>query len=162
MKGHERRHDRQPRRTAERHRFEEVAAGMSLLEQGQNRIVDRFDGRRHEQAAGLAQARKQLAMPEQMFHLDRDVIGQRRVGGVQRLDNAERVRRPVEEIRVPERDVLRASGHLRGHIGEDDVGLHDTELTAIDRDHGAMPAQVTAPPARLGVADDPARPVAPL
>ena len=40
-------------------------------------------------------------MPEQVFHFDRDVVGQRRVGGVQRLDNAERVRRPVEEFGSP-------------------------------------------------------------
>ena len=40
--------------------------------------------------------------------------------------------------------------------------LHDTELTVIDRDHGTMAAQVTASPARLGVADNPARPVGAL
>ena len=63
MKGDERGRDRQPRRTAQRHGVEEIAAGMPLLEQSQDTIVDRFDGSRHEQAAGFAQARSSSRCP---------------------------------------------------------------------------------------------------
>ena len=56
----------------------------------------------------------------------------------------------------------RARRHLRGDVGQHDVGLHDAELAVVDRHDGTMAAQMTASAAGLGVADDPARAVAEL
>jgi hypothetical protein len=61
------------------------------------------------------------AVFEQVLDLDGDVIGHVRVGSVQGLDDADRVRRPVEEIGVAKGDVPGARGNLTRNIREHDV-----------------------------------------
>ncbi len=99
--------------------------------------------------------RQQIAMPQQMLDLDRDVVAHVRMRRVQRVDDAHRVRRAVEEIGIAERDVRGAGGDLRGDVGEHDVRLHDAELPVVDRHDRTMPAQMPAAAARFGVADEP-------
>src|SRR5690349_23602927 len=97
-----------------------------------------------------------------MLDLDRDVEGDIGVGGMQRPDDAPRVARPVEEIRIAERDVARPGENLRIDVGQDDLGLHDAELAVVDRDDWTVPAEMTAAAARFGVSDDGARAVGAL
>ena len=128
---------------------------MTLVEQGQDAIVDGLDRACHEEAAGLAQPGQPIAVVEQVLHLDGHIVGQLRMRKVERLDNAKRVRRTVEEIWIAEREVLRARRDLGGNIGEHDLGLHDTELSVVNRHDRTVPAEMTTPAAGFGVADDP-------
>ena len=89
-----------------------------------------------------------------MLDLDGDVVGDLRVRGVQRVDDAHRVRRTVEEIGIAERDVLRRRPRPARDVGEHDVGLHDAELSLVDRHDRAMAAQMLAAAAGFGVPDD--------
>ena len=88
--------------TAQRQRALEIGASMVLVEIAQDPIVHRFDGRGDEQAAALAEHRQQHGVVEQVLNLDRGVERQLRKARVHGLDHLERVRRPVEEIRVAE------------------------------------------------------------
>ena len=64
MKGDEGGHERQTRLAAARDRVDEILAGVSLVEQTEHGVVDRFDGARHEEAARGGETRKQLAMTQ--------------------------------------------------------------------------------------------------
>ena len=99
-------------------------------------------------------------MLEQVFDLDRDVVGQRRMGTMQAVRDTHRVRGPVEEIRVAKRDVLGAGGHLRIHVSQHDVLLHDPKLTVVNRHDRAVAAEMPAPAARFRVARDPGSAIA--
>ena len=100
-----------------------------------------------------------VAVAQQVLDLDRDVVGQRRMPRVQRLDDAPRVRRAVEEVGIAEGDVLGAGGDLLIDVGEHDVDRHDAELAVVDRHDRAMPAAVLAAARRLGGAGDAPRAV---
>ena len=93
-------------------------------------------------------------MLQQMLDLDRDVVGHVGMRGVQRLDDAHRVRRAVEEIGIAEGDVLGARRDLRRDVREHDVRLHDAELPVVDRHDRTVTAEMPAAAARLRVADD--------
>src|SRR5215510_11642322 len=90
-------------------------------------------------------------MLQQMFDLDRDIVGEIRMRLVKRVDDSHGVRRTVEEIRIAERDVLSAGRYLRRYVREDDVGLHDAELAVVDRNDRTVPAEVPAAAACLRV-----------
>src|SRR5437870_472961 len=96
----------------------------------------------------------QIAMMQQVLHLDRDVVGDLRVRSVQCLDYAQGVGRTVEEIRIAERDVLSAGADLRIDISEHDLRSHDSKLPAIDGDHRTVATYVLAPAARFGRTHD--------
>ena len=82
--------------------------------------------------------------------------------GVEPFDNPHRVRGPVEEVRIAERDVAGACRDLTRDVGEDDLGLHHAELAVVDRDDRTVAAQMTAAAARLGVTDQRARAISAL
>ena len=90
----------------------------------------------------------------QVLDLDRDVVADAGELARQRLDDAQGVRRTVEEVGIAERDVLRARRDLRADVGEDDVGVDGAEAAVVDRDDRTVPAAVFAPARRLRVADD--------
>ena len=81
---------------------------------------------------------------------------------MQRFDDATSVGGAVEEIGIAEGDMVRARADLRRDVGLHDVGLHDSELTVVNRHHRAVPAQMTTSSAGLGVADQRARAVGTL
>jgi len=65
----------------------------------------------------------------------------------------------IEEIRIPESDVLRASLHLLANIRENDFLLYDPKLSSIDGDDWAMLAEVLASAAGFSVPDHSVRTV---
>ena len=68
--------------------------------------------------------------------------------------DAQRVRRPVQEIGIAEVDVARAGRDLRAHVVEHDVGGHGEEAATVHGRNRAVPAQVLAAARRLDVAGD--------
>ena len=129
---------------------------MSLLEPGQHGVIDRLHGRRDEQATGVAQDAHQLDVPDDVFHLDHDVVGEAWPLARESFDDAPRVGGAVEEVGIPERDVLRAGRHLVPDVPEHRVGLHHAELTVVHGHDRAVTASVLAPAGRLRVARNPA------
>ena len=98
-------------------------------------------------------------MLQQMLDLDDRIVSERREFAMQRFNDAPRVRRAVEEIRIAERDVRGALLHLRADVGQHDVDGDDAELAVVDRDDRAMPAAMLAAARRIGRADGLARSV---
>ena len=88
----------------------------------------------------------------QMLNFDRGVVSDRRKRGMEHLYDAHRMRRAIEEIGIAEGDVARARFHLPPDVFEHGIPLHNTKLALIDRNDGAMAAQMFASPACLGVA----------
>ena len=71
------------------------------------------------------------------------------------IHDVESMANPIEEIRVPEGDVLRASIHLGADVLKYDLAWYDTELAIVDRHDRAMTTTVFAAAARFGVTDNP-------
>ena len=61
---------------------DEIGIGMTLIEPGENRVVNRFDGAGHEQASGIAERPQVLGVLEQVIDLDRHVVGEARMFAV--------------------------------------------------------------------------------
>ena len=141
--------------------LEEILTRVAFFQAGQHGIVDRFDRAGDEQAAGLLQRRKQLAMLLEMFDLDGRVVGDVGEFGVERFHDAHGVRGAVEEIGIAEGDVARARGDLLPDILEHHLALHHAKLSLVHRDHGTVPAQMLAAAAGLGVPGDCFRSVLP-
>ena len=133
----------------------EVGARVPLLEPREHAVVDGFDRGRDERAAGVAQARQHAGVLEQVLDLDRHVVGHAAELAGEPFDDRQRVSDAVEEVRIAERHVPRAGGHLRPHVGQDDVDRHDAESAVVDRDDRTVPAAMLAAAAGLGVADRP-------
>ena len=135
---------------------DEVAPCMPFVEQLEDAVVDRLHRRGDEQAAGGGQPRQVAGLVQQVLDLYGHVVGE---GGEFRgepLNQAQGMAHAVEEIRIPEGDVPRTRGDLPADVLHHHIRLDDAEASAIDRHHRAVPAQMLAPAAGLGVADRPA------
>ena len=73
---------------------------------------------------------------------------------MQPLYDLDRMARAVEEVRVAERDVLRARLDKVGDFCLDHITLHHAELALIHRHYRAMPTHVLTATCRLSVPDD--------
>ncbi len=91
-------------------------------------------------------------MREQMLDLDGHVVADVGMPRRQALDHAARMCRAVEEIRVAERDVLRAGRDLLGDVGEHGLDRHDPHAALVDRHDRAVRAGMQAAARGLGVA----------
>ena len=145
--------ERQADRAHERHTLQEIGAGVAFVEFGEDCVVERFDGAGDEGAVGPLQDGEQVAVLEEMLHLDGDVVAEPGPLRVQRFDDGDGVAGAVEEIGVAESDVGGAGGHLAADVLEHDIRLHDAEEAAVDGDHGAVAAEVLAAAGGFGVAD---------
>src|SRR5882762_822796 len=93
-------------------------------------------------------------MLPQVFDLDRYVVAELGKLLMHRLDNRERVRWPIEEIRIAERDVPRARSNLLADIRKNNVAFDHAKRAVIHRHDRAMPAKMFAAARRLGRACD--------
>src|SRR5437667_323675 len=73
------------------YRFDEVRARVPLLQPREDGVVHGFDGARYEGASRFLEPREHVAMTKQVLHLDRDVVADRRIRRVQRLDDSHRM-----------------------------------------------------------------------
>jgi hypothetical protein len=90
-----------------------------------------------------------------VLDFDGHVVGDVRPAAVQGFRDAHGVGGAVEEVGVAKGDVLGSGGNLAGDVFQHHVRLHDEEAPAVDRNDGAVAAEVLAAAAGLGVADDP-------
>ena len=124
---------------------------MALIEKLQNAVIERFDGTHHECTPGIPQGRQKFGLLKQVFDLDRSVVGQLRKFAMQSLDQLDGVRRPVKEVGIAERNVLRSRLDLLANVGQHNLALHHAKFSLVNRDYRAMPAQVLAPATGLGI-----------
>src|SRR5487761_1780974 len=90
-------------------------------------------------------------MLEQMLDFDGRIIGESRKFLMQGFDKRNGMSDAVKKIRIAERDVLGAGGHLLANISENHVALDHAKNSVIDRHNGAMAAQMFAAAARFRV-----------
>src|SRR4029078_3938948 len=95
-------------------------------------------------AAGGDQPRQQGGLLLQMLDLDGRVVADAGKLPRERVDDGQRVRGAVEEVRIAEGDVLRAGGYLRANVGEHDIRRHRAEPAVVERDDRAGSAAMIA------------------
>ncbi len=89
-------------------------------------------------------------MAQQVLNLDRNVVRQARMLGVQGFHDGLRVSGAVEKIGVAKRNMFRAGGHLLPHILNHDFARHHSKRAVVDGHDGTVPAEMFASAARLG------------
>ncbi len=60
----------------------------------------------------------------------------------------------VKEVRIAEGNMLRSRLDLLANVGQHHIALNHTKFSFVNRDYGAMPAQVLAPAAGLGISGE--------
>src|SRR3989441_2969933 len=95
-----------------------------------------------------------LGVAEQVFNLNRYIIGKLGKLRMQCLHQGDSMTNAVEKIRIAKGDVLGPSRDLLSDIRQDHVTLHNPETPLIDWHNRAMAAQVLTATARLGIARD--------
>ena len=133
----------------------EVGRGVVLAKAREDLVVDRLHRRGNEEAPRVAERREIRPPAEQVLDLDGGVEGEEGMLRVHRLHDPQGMGRTVEEVRITERDVLRAGRDLLPDVGEDHLARHHPEAPVVHRDDGAVAAEVLAAPARLREPDDP-------
>src|SRR6266403_3239561 len=93
-------------------------------------------------------------MLPQVFDLDRYVVAELGKLSMHRLDNRKRVRWPIEEIRIAERDVPRARSNLLLDICKSEFAFDHAKRDVVHRHNRAVPAKMLAPARRLGRASN--------
>ena len=88
-------------------------------------------------------------MLSQVFDFNGHVIAELREFTMRGFDNGERVPRSVEEVRIAERDVLRASVNLLADIIQHDVALNHAERAVVHWHDRTVPAKMFASRASL-------------
>ena len=151
---HERWLEHQSELAETHHYLEEIGACVSLIQSREDGVIHRFDGRRDEQAAGIAQLIEMLGVAQQVLNFDGDVVTEPREFAVERLDDGHGVGGAVEEVGITEGDVLGPRFDLTANVFEHHVALHDTEKATINRHNRTMAAEMLAAAARLRVACD--------
>jgi hypothetical protein len=95
-----------------------------------------------------------MRMTQDVLDLDRGVVGQVRELFRNRLNETAGVSRPVEEIGIAKRDVLRTRRDLRPDVVHDHVDRNGAKRPAVDRHDRTVPAQVLAPARGVGRSND--------
>ena len=124
---------------------------MAFIEKLQNAVIERLDGAHHECTPGIPQGRQKFGLLEQVLDLDRSVVGQLRKFAMQSLYQFDGMRWPIKEVGIAERNVLGSGLNLLANVGQHNIALHHTKFSFVNRNYWAMPAQVLAPAAGLGV-----------
>ena len=86
-----------------------------------------------------------------MFNFDGGVVGELRMLGVKGFDDARGVGDAVKKIGITEGDVFGAGLHLLANVRQDDFLRDDAKLAVVNRDDGAMAAEVFAAARGFGV-----------
>src|SRR4029077_9673255 len=100
---------------------------MSFCQAREDGVIDGLDGTGDKKTAGIEKPRQRFGMLQQVLDLDRNVVRELRKFPMHGLDDSERVRRPIKEIRIAERDVLGAGIYLLADIFQHDIPLNDAE-----------------------------------
>ena len=152
--GHQGRLQGDSRLVQDLERLGNVRGRVALAEPREDVVGCGLNCRDHEAAAGLGEAAEVGAMLQDVLDLRGEVVGHVGILVVERLGHATRVARAVQEVRIGEADVACAGGNLGAHVGQDGLGRHGEEAAAVDRNHGAVAAEVQTPTAGLDRAGD--------
>src|SRR4051794_17666837 len=89
-----------------------------------------------------------------MLDLDSHIIGNRGEFPMERFHNRDGMKRSIEEVWIAKGNVRSAHLNLLANISNDNVPLHHSEPSTIDRWNGAVTAKVLAATRGLCIADD--------
>src|SRR5207253_8507704 len=152
---HESRMKRQAEFAERLHDAEKILARVSLVEELQHRIIQRFDRTDHKKTARIAKRGQVLLIFEQVLYRDGHVVCHGRKFPMKYLRQFHRVTNAVKEIRIAEGDVLRPRGHLAPNVFEHHVAVDDSKHSLVNRYDWAMPAKMLASAARFRGTNDP-------
>jgi len=130
---------------------EEVAAGVALFQFEEDFVIERFDCAGDEQATGACESWQSIRVTEQMLDFYRYVVGEIRMSSVKSLHDARGMGDAVEKIWIAEGNVLRACFDLLTNVGENNIERDNVKLSSINRNDGAMTAEMFAAARRFGV-----------
>ena len=133
--------------------LDRLRSRVPLVEPDEDVVVDGLERAHDEQTPALGHLVPDLVSFEHVLDLGGDVEGELGPALVQRAHDSQRMAPPVEEIRVPEGDVLRSEFNELIDVGEHDVRRNEPDSPSIDHGNRAVPALVRAPVAGLDVAD---------
>jgi len=139
--------------------MQEILASVSLVERAENRVIEIFDSADDKQAAGFFQLGQARFVLSEMLDFYGDVVRYAGKLAMKFFHKLHGVSNTVEEIRIAERNVLCAGGDLLANILQHDIAAHDAKYAFVNRNNGAMAAEMFAATAGLRGTDD-AKPAA--
>ena len=134
---------------------EHIRSVVSLFQVSQHHVAERLDGRYDKGTTLCDQLRHDRSMFQDVLDFRRDVKAQIGKLVVHGPNDAQRVLRSIQKVRVAVGDVFRPGAHQATDVLQDDRLGNDKEPSPIDRRDRAMQAQVQAAPARFHVACQP-------
>src|SRR5262249_19575732 len=112
---------RQSRIRTELQGAQKVGACVALVQLAKDFVIQRLDGTGDEEATRLDQLGESMAVTEQVFNLDGDIVGQLRKLRMQPIYNARGVSDPVEKVGIAKSNVLRTRSDLLANIGQNNL-----------------------------------------
>src|SRR5712664_201008 len=128
---------------------QEILACVAFVEEFQNGIVYRLNRTDDEETASIAKSGEMLFVFAQVLDFNRYVVGELREFPVEFLNEFHGVADAVEEVRIAERDMLRAGSRLAANVFENNIAADDSKDTFVYRHDRTVPAKVFAAPAGL-------------
>src|ERR1700690_3917700 len=129
--------------------LQEISARGVLGEFFKHVVIHGFDSAGDEEASRLAQFRQQVAVLQQVLNFDGYVISELREFAVECFHEWKRVANAIKEIRIAERNVLRARDHLLADIREHDFAVYNAKHSIVNRHNRTMAAKVFATATRF-------------
>src|SRR5882724_6242269 len=111
--------------------LQEILACVAFVEEFQNGIVDRLNRARDEEAACIAKRGEMLLVFAQVLDFDRYVVGELREFSVEFLNEFHGMADAVEEVRITERDMLRAGSRLAANVFENNIAADNSKDTFV-------------------------------
>src|SRR6266404_6313392 len=140
---------------------QKILACVAFVEEFQNGIVYRLNRADDEETAGIAKRGEMLLIFAQVLDLDRYVVGELREFPVEFLNEFDGMTDAVEEVRIAERDMLRAGSRLAANVFENNIAADDSKDTFVYRHDRTMPAtmrcayfSIAGKPERSGTSKD--------
>jgi hypothetical protein len=135
---------RHAQRTKRPHDMQKILACVALIQCPEYGIIEIFHGADDKETTGLVELCQVRFVFSQVLDFYRDVVSYVGKLAVKSFDKLGRVANTVEKIRIAERDMLGARGHLVPDVLYNDVAADDSENAFINWDDGAMAAKMFA------------------
>ena len=124
--------------------MQEILSSVAFVESAEHVVIEIFHSTDDKEAARFIELWQMRFVLFQMFDFYGDVVRHLGKLAVKFFDEIHRVTNAIEKVRITERDVLRARGHLSPNVLHHNVTADDAKDAFVNRDDGAMAAKVFA------------------